>query len=862
MGSIGGMLGLSGGVNGTGFSGPTATPIVGGTDATQLNNAYTGSQNSLASQQALLAAIQAQNGLGNQSQVYGQLQGVANGTGPNPAQAMLNQATGANVANQAALMAGQRGAGANAGLIARQAGMQGAGIQQNAVGQGATMQANQSLNALGAAGSMANQQAANQIGATNANTQANQSEQQILQNANANFNNANVNQQNNLNNINGGFTNTALQGQQSLVGGLIGSAGAVGTLFGGGSPKAEGGMIEAPKMAEGGMMPEPAVIPQSSMGQFLSGWSGGSGTVTPLEASAPNFSQSNPGADSITKGFTNLKSAPKQAAQAAPVAALSSGGSVGSKLRSGGPVPGQAKVPGNSYANDTVKAVLSPGEVVVPRSVMQSGDPAEAAKRFVQAVLAKKNAGSSPKRMADGGAVSYQEDSPEQIAQDASVSNPIEITPPIYTRQSYGQDIPGPAEGVYQQPQAPDQDAPPETNESQGLTSDNTLLGPANTKTPEQSDPYGVLAAQNDQLKGIQEVGSGKAAEEQVNAQKGADSAKQEGEYLKNINSGADAYHATLAQLDQDQAKFNADHNNGMIDTDRYLKNMSTGGKIMTAIGLILGGMGSGLTHGPNLAFNYLQGQIDKDIDAQKTDVNSHFNYNLQKYKNAKDAYEMTKLQSLTALESHLRTVSDQTADPLAKARIAQVNGMTLNQIAQLKHQIAITKAQQAAFNGNGQNTQIALESLPAEKRERVVQIPGGGIRLALTKDGAKEMREQIQSVQPIFDSLNRLQSLGTSALVPGTLAHQQAEAIRSQLIPLVNENAGLKRLSGEDIGNIKQMFTDPTKFSSILGNAKTASFKAFLQDKLMSTMGSQLEGGNGSPRASSGNFGFKPRKR
>lgn len=40
--------------------------------------------------------------------------------------------------------------------------------------------------------------------------------------------------------------------------------------------------------------------------------------------------------------------------------------------KQGGMVPGQAKVPGDSPINDTVKAHLSPGEIVVPRSLAES----------------------------------------------------------------------------------------------------------------------------------------------------------------------------------------------------------------------------------------------------------------------------------------------------------------------------------------------------------------------------------------------------------------------------------------------------------------------------------------------------------
>lgn len=43
-------------------------------------------------------------------------------------------------------------------------------------------------------------------------------------------------------------------------------------------------------------------------------------------------------------------------------------------FRNGGTVPGQANVPGNSPQNDTVKAKLSPGEVVIPRTAVSDDE--------------------------------------------------------------------------------------------------------------------------------------------------------------------------------------------------------------------------------------------------------------------------------------------------------------------------------------------------------------------------------------------------------------------------------------------------------------------------------------------------------
>lgn len=411
MASIGGMLGTKGGANGTGFNGPTGADIVNPTDPTQIKDAYGNVQNSMEAQRQLLAALQNQNGLQNQSQVYGQLQGIANGTGPNPAQAMLNQSTGQNVANQAALMAGQRGAGANAGLLARQAAQIGSGIQQNAAGQAATLQANQSLNAINSAGGLANTQAANQIGQVNANTSAAQSEQQALLNAQAAVNNAKVGMQSNINNVNGSLIGTGMQGQQKLIGGLMSGAGA--------AMGAEGGVVR--HMADGG---DASAFsgPQSRFGQFLNSQSSiSSPDIGSSQVPADNSDALLKGGKDLgtgIKGMINkskdsgtpmageptMSVAPMAAARGGKVPAILSPGEKYLKPEEarevaqgkanpsqvGKIIPGKPKYKGNNYANDVVPAELEEGGVVIPNSVMQSKDPVRGAADFVRKTLAKK----------------------------------------------------------------------------------------------------------------------------------------------------------------------------------------------------------------------------------------------------------------------------------------------------------------------------------------------------------------------------------------------------------------------------------------------------------------------------------------
>jgi hypothetical protein len=66
-----------------------------------------------------------------------------------------------------------------------------------------------------------------------------------------------------------------------------------------------------------------------------------------------------------------------------PIALASQGGEV-LEMRNGGSVPGIPKVPGNSPKNDTVPALLSPGEVVVPRTAAHNPDMAANFVRHLQ----------------------------------------------------------------------------------------------------------------------------------------------------------------------------------------------------------------------------------------------------------------------------------------------------------------------------------------------------------------------------------------------------------------------------------------------------------------------------------------------
>jgi hypothetical protein len=351
----------------------------------QANQLYGQTQAGIAQQQAMANALagQGQQGMASQSALTQALQQQMAGQGPNPALAQLANATGQNVANQAALMAGQRGAGGNVGLMARQAAQQGANTQQQAVGQSAVLQAQQQLAAQNALQNLASSQVGQQQTGLNALNQATQGAQQnTLSGINAQ-NNANVAMQSNINAANVGMAQTNANNAAKATSGFLSNIPVVGKLFG-----ADGGLVPNP----GHPMYDVANIYYGNhyaMGGQVENVGSPQGNTQSLFI--PNTSQV--GEKKQEKSPSDGGGIPTEisgSAETLPAALESSGAEAAMMMASkGAMVPGKAKVPGNSYKNDTVPAMLSAGEIVLPRSVTMSKDAPEKAAKFVADVLAK-----------------------------------------------------------------------------------------------------------------------------------------------------------------------------------------------------------------------------------------------------------------------------------------------------------------------------------------------------------------------------------------------------------------------------------------------------------------------------------------
>lgn len=201
---------------------------------------------------------------------------------------------------------------------------------------------------------------------------------------------------------------------QGVLGGLIGGASQAGAMAMG-KPAAYGGQVS--KLAYGGSAEES----MSAADHFISA----------VNSRAQQMAQANQaaGAQSIQSGvagFGGIKSKPQTAAvdiggaapdmiqqtpQVMPVAPGMSEqmtsrapGKMDLQIAGGGFVPGKAQVKGDSEKNDVVHALLSPGEVVLPRTIAKNP---EKAKKFVAALLEEKSGKEATKEVNGDGKLSH-----------------------------------------------------------------------------------------------------------------------------------------------------------------------------------------------------------------------------------------------------------------------------------------------------------------------------------------------------------------------------------------------------------------------------------------------------------------------
>lgn len=179
----------------------------------------------------------------------------------------------------------------------------------------------------------------------------------------------------------------------------------------------------------------------------------------------------------------------------------------------------------------------------------------------------------------------------------------------------------------------------------------------------------------------------------------------------------------------------------GGIDPDRYYKNQTTGDKVLAGIAIALSGVASGMQgRGGNMAIDLINQAIDRDIEAQKIDLQQRtisanakgtmFNMLRQQLQDDKQATEMLRALQTEGAKQKIESIKEGLQRTEQKAEAEKLIGQLSIQQQESLQKIAQWRKDQPEYFAEqadklvGGKTDAA--NVPKELRELV--IPGFGI--------------------------------------------------------------------------------------------------------------------------------------
>lgn len=347
-----------------------------------------------------------------------------------------------------------------------------------------------------------------------------------------------------------------------------------------------------------------------------------------------------------------------------------------------------------------------------------------------------------------------------------------------------------PAEDIYSQFQ-------PKQQEQVQMTRPD-LSGPADQITGLQREANAVGAMGNNEALAAQEQSKKMAALEQHYAQQ------------------SDALQKEIANVTHDVQ-------NGHIDPNHFWNSKSDMGKIGTAIGLILGGIGGGMTHQENPALKFLNAQIDRDIDAQKMQMNSQHNLlgALEKqFGNVNDATKMAKAMYADMYTSKIAEAAAKSKDPIAQARAQQAIGQIKAATAPIMQELALKQTlKQGLKAGMLEPEQAVAHLVPKEHQKEVF----GEIKRA------EDARRNESAILSEFDKAAKDNTLTRRVFQHAGAEPASLANTRNMLMPVLKDNEG--RINETEIKMMEDYLPKAGDSDSKIAQ-KRQSLQSFIQAK------------------------------
>lgn len=281
----------------------------------------------------------------------------------------------------------------------------------------------------------------------------------------------------------------------------------------------------------------------------------------------------------------------------------------------------------------------------------------------------------------------------------------------------------------------------------------------------------------------------------------------------------------------QDQQLMNA-YMSKQIDPNHVINSMSTGSKVMTSLGLLFSGIGSGLTGQKNLALEMINNSIARDLEAQKSNLSQAYNAYQMHREGTKDQFSADlqyQKDNMLAIDA---AIEQQKAKLMGPQAVANATATQLG----LKNQILDLNQKQAMWNTMQQ--QLRNPSSNPANKIRLMQLtgqlnPNQSEQAFKELDRVNNFSVQKQNIMENFDKANQENTImGRVAHLGSTPA--SVDAIKNQIMPYLKDAEG--RINETEIKRVDSLIPSPGDAPHKVAEKRKA-LQDFMDEKASSSM-------------------------
>lgn len=270
------------------------------------------------------------------------------------------------------------------------------------------------------------------------------------------------------------------------------------------------------------------------------------------------------------------------------------------------------------------------------------------------------------------------------------------------------------------------------------------------------------------------------------------------------------------------------------IDPNKYWNDKSTGEKIMTAIALVLGGIGGGMTgRGGNAALDVMNNAISRDVEAQKATIESKkelagmaqgsYSRALQYTNDKRSAAQLAQTMGLQAARMQMEAMAGTSNNLEVKARAAEAVAKIDQQIAQNKMGLAQTFMSSPAFNQHQGDLGVIMSQVPQKLQEKAIA----------EYDKATGDVENYKNALRVFDTASKVKAEG---IIANPIQYnQRMDAAFAQMLPNIKQIFGnLSESDKEEAKSFLPKYMDDNKTQNMKREGLANFLKAKFQQSIV----------------------------